>query len=554
MSDHEFDVFISHASEDKSTFAEPLAIELRRWGLEVWFDRFTLKVGDSLRDSIETGLSRSRYGVVIFSESFISKFWPKAELNGLFARETGGEKVILPVWHEISAARMREVLPIQADKVALRSSDGVKAVAKAIVEMVRPELLTLEVKKRLAFDAGSSLLEVAREEHPGWSFSFQSGSPDGPVKPGTLATVTQGSNRIDMSISDPSLLPVPPVFSVAFSREGLNKLDEFQRTGKAQAWAPGELLFCGGNIPLMPKSEDAPTLAMTVTPNVSHLPITHVRLEIGACLFPLMEMKFVRDGLAEKEAVIRNDNSALELHFVFSTDGTQRVEPSFEWNFVGRRFSECEKVIEAIDELSRGAVVRIVTLDRDLQPMEMPSLSDQLKDDPFPEELRAFVFLGAQIQSTFKVDLRFRPELNISEEDSASLTHLDCLLNGTAFGNNIRIKGFAIVKQGGEIGVSQRLTISGQPGTFFMAPTIFPSYFNLWGAKVYTPAWGLFTESCVVESDLDVAGFDEAGEGTIIPVTLVGKTPTYVRWADSNQPATPLGYSLGATNAIEKDK
>src|ERR1019366_9218957 len=75
--------------------------KLRRVGLKVWFDKFTLKVGDSLRDSIETGLFRSRYGVVIFSKHFLSKNWSKAELNGLFTREMEGHKVILPVWHKI---------------------------------------------------------------------------------------------------------------------------------------------------------------------------------------------------------------------------------------------------------------------------------------------------------------------------------------------------------------------------------------------------------------------------------------------------------------------
>jgi TIR domain len=67
LEQYEFDVFISHASEDKTRFVRPLACELEKWGLKVWFDESTLKVGDSLRESIESGLSRSRYGVVIFS-------------------------------------------------------------------------------------------------------------------------------------------------------------------------------------------------------------------------------------------------------------------------------------------------------------------------------------------------------------------------------------------------------------------------------------------------------------------------------------------------------
>ncbi len=54
-------------------FVEPLAHELTKLGLRVWYDRFSLGVGDSLHDSIELGLSNSRYGVVVFSPSFFAK-------------------------------------------------------------------------------------------------------------------------------------------------------------------------------------------------------------------------------------------------------------------------------------------------------------------------------------------------------------------------------------------------------------------------------------------------------------------------------------------------
>jgi TIR domain len=57
--DGEWDVFISHASEDKEDFVRPLAESLSRSGLRVWYDEFTLKVGDSLRRSIDYGLDRS---------------------------------------------------------------------------------------------------------------------------------------------------------------------------------------------------------------------------------------------------------------------------------------------------------------------------------------------------------------------------------------------------------------------------------------------------------------------------------------------------------------
>ncbi len=77
----EWDAFISHASEDKIDFVEPLALELRSRGLKIWYDNFTLTIGDSLRRSIDRGLGHSKFGVVILSPNFFSKEWPQKELD-----------------------------------------------------------------------------------------------------------------------------------------------------------------------------------------------------------------------------------------------------------------------------------------------------------------------------------------------------------------------------------------------------------------------------------------------------------------------------------------
>jgi hypothetical protein len=49
QTDREFDVFISHASEDKDAVVRPLASALRKARLNVWYDEFELRIGDSLR-------------------------------------------------------------------------------------------------------------------------------------------------------------------------------------------------------------------------------------------------------------------------------------------------------------------------------------------------------------------------------------------------------------------------------------------------------------------------------------------------------------------------
>lgn len=133
------DVFISHAGED-SGVAGPLADELTNRGYKVWYDRYVLRVGDSLRRQIDDGLAKCRFGIVILSHSFFAKPWPQTELDGLAAREnSGGGKVILPVWHGLDHADVLRYSVTLADKVGIPTSRGMSAVADEIVRVLRDE-------------------------------------------------------------------------------------------------------------------------------------------------------------------------------------------------------------------------------------------------------------------------------------------------------------------------------------------------------------------------------------------------------------------------------
>lgn len=131
-------VFICHASEDKTAAARPIAASLANLGHSVWFDEYTLQVGDSLRQSINKGLVECDFGVVILSPSFFGRQWPQYELNALHSREMGeGRKLVLPIWHQVSAEFILRVDPGLADRVALHMSDGPDAVAKSIDRAMR---------------------------------------------------------------------------------------------------------------------------------------------------------------------------------------------------------------------------------------------------------------------------------------------------------------------------------------------------------------------------------------------------------------------------------
>ena len=123
------DVFICHASEDKDEFVRPLAEALRSHHLAVWYDEFTIEVGDSLREAIDRGLATSRYGIVVLSPSFFRKRWPKRELNGLVAREMAEDRgVILPIWHHVDRDEVVAFSPPLGDLCAAASASGISNV------------------------------------------------------------------------------------------------------------------------------------------------------------------------------------------------------------------------------------------------------------------------------------------------------------------------------------------------------------------------------------------------------------------------------------------
>jgi len=132
-----FDVFISHAGEDKDAVVCPLASELVDRGVSVWFDEFELRIGDSLRRKIDHGIARSRFGIVVVSRSFFAKSWPQYELDGLVTRERSGKQVMLPVWHEITKDEIEDESPSLADKVALATDKhSIEAIADEVAAVI----------------------------------------------------------------------------------------------------------------------------------------------------------------------------------------------------------------------------------------------------------------------------------------------------------------------------------------------------------------------------------------------------------------------------------
>ena len=120
----EYDVFISHASEDKEDFVDEFVAELRKAGVKVWYDTTQILWGDSLRKRIDEGLRKSRFGIAVLSPNYIAdgKYWTKEELDGIFQMESINGKTLLPIWHKLTKKQVISFSPIVANRKAMTTA------------------------------------------------------------------------------------------------------------------------------------------------------------------------------------------------------------------------------------------------------------------------------------------------------------------------------------------------------------------------------------------------------------------------------------------------
>lgn len=156
----QWDVFLSHASEDKATVALPLTESLRKAGVRVWLDQFQIELGDSVRQKIDQGLANSRFGVVILSEIFLKKYWTGSELDALWELN-----VVLPVWFGIDKKMLMKYSPLLAGKAGVSTDLGMDVVAQTIAARVfKPQDNSDQGSSQIARDFAILLAKPATVE------------------------------------------------------------------------------------------------------------------------------------------------------------------------------------------------------------------------------------------------------------------------------------------------------------------------------------------------------------------------------------------------------
>lgn len=90
-------IFLSHTSVDKP-FVEKLAKDLTRLGINAWFDKWNIKIGESITWKIDEGIRENEYLGIILSPEALNSEWVKSELGAAWAKQMQLRKVfVLPI-------------------------------------------------------------------------------------------------------------------------------------------------------------------------------------------------------------------------------------------------------------------------------------------------------------------------------------------------------------------------------------------------------------------------------------------------------------------------
>lgn len=134
-----FDIFLSHATEDKDTIAIPLKDELEKLGLKIWMDvdRSNELSTSGLRREIDSAIYNSNYAVIILSPNYMRKPWTNREFDGITAMEMAKKQTLLCVWHHVTLDAILEYSPPIANKYAHETTTySIQEIAKAFARII----------------------------------------------------------------------------------------------------------------------------------------------------------------------------------------------------------------------------------------------------------------------------------------------------------------------------------------------------------------------------------------------------------------------------------
>ena len=141
----EYDVFLSHANADKQDFVDELYNSLNKLGVKIFYDKESLEWGDNWKERILDGTKKAEFAIIVISENFFGREWTEKELSEFLNRQNrNGQKLILPIVHNITNEDLRKKYPrvaeIQAIDSHTRSCDEIALMfARQLIRRLKAE-------------------------------------------------------------------------------------------------------------------------------------------------------------------------------------------------------------------------------------------------------------------------------------------------------------------------------------------------------------------------------------------------------------------------------
>jgi hypothetical protein len=146
----QWDVFISHASEDRSDIAAPLAHTLRAYGLKVWIDQLEIPYfadrsipPDEVKRVLINNRHISQIIVVVLGESYLQKAWPLFELERTLTLLADRRRVtrVIVIWHKVKPERVQALdrrigKLLDLTTLTVTSNEGLDSIAAKIFQQV----------------------------------------------------------------------------------------------------------------------------------------------------------------------------------------------------------------------------------------------------------------------------------------------------------------------------------------------------------------------------------------------------------------------------------
>ncbi len=132
----DYEIFLSHASEDKAEIARPIFEACKKAGLKAFLDEEHIGWGENFTKKINTALGAARTVLIIVSSNSVSKDWPLAEINTALAFEVERKKRVIAI--VVGKPDLSKLPLIKAKNFMTWSGDPAPVVA-ALKRAVRPE-------------------------------------------------------------------------------------------------------------------------------------------------------------------------------------------------------------------------------------------------------------------------------------------------------------------------------------------------------------------------------------------------------------------------------